>query len=56
MSLDRGGPSLAETALSVLGEPVASDNGRGGHRLRDGRLPIRSVRAPAPAAPSGAGA
>lgn len=41
--LDLGGASLAESALSILAELVAVDNGRGGRRLRDGHLPIRAV-------------
>ncbi|MFF0451385.1 XdhC family protein [Streptomyces sp. NPDC004609] len=45
--LDLGGASLAESALSILGELVAVDNGRGGRRLRDGNLPIRAARATA---------
>ncbi|MFF0223991.1 XdhC family protein [Streptomyces sp. NPDC004629] len=40
--LDLGGVSPAETALSVLAELVAVENGRGGHRLRDGDLPIHT--------------
>jgi xanthine dehydrogenase accessory factor len=45
--LDLGGASLAESALSILSELVAVDNGRGGRRLRDGSLPVRAVRAAA---------
>ncbi|MFI6284565.1 XdhC family protein [Streptomyces sp. NPDC051018] len=41
--LDLGGASLAESALSILAELVAVDNGRGGRRLRDGDLPIRAT-------------
>jgi hypothetical protein len=40
---DLGGTSLAETAASILAELIAVDNGRGGHRLRDGELPIRAT-------------
>ncbi|MFJ9680337.1 XdhC family protein [Streptomyces sp. NPDC101194] len=45
--LDLGGASLAESALSILGELVAVENGRGGRRLRDGSLPVRATRAAA---------
>ncbi|MFJ8787831.1 XdhC family protein [Streptomyces sp. NPDC102462] len=41
--LDLGGVSPAETALSVLAELVAVENGRGGNRLRDGALPIHAT-------------
>ncbi|MGW4033169.1 XdhC family protein [Streptomyces sp. NPDC004838] len=47
--LDLGGPSLAESALSILAELVAVENGRGGRRLRDGDLPIRATTATAAA-------
>ncbi|MET8452152.1 XdhC family protein [Streptomyces sp. NPDC005209] len=47
--LDLGGASLAESALSILAELVAVDNGRTGRRLRDGNLPIRAAAATAPA-------
>ncbi len=45
--LDLGGASLAESALSILAELVAVDNGRCGRRLRDGGLPIRATTAAA---------
>ncbi|MFD8968956.1 XdhC family protein [Streptomyces sp. NPDC059568] len=45
--LDLGGASLAESALSVLAELVAVNNGRSGRRLRDGHLPIRATTATA---------
>ncbi|WP_198359038.1 MULTISPECIES: XdhC family protein [Streptomyces] len=45
--LDLGGASLAESALSILAELVAVDNGRGGRRLRDGNLPIQATTATA---------
>ncbi|MGW1089874.1 XdhC family protein [Streptomyces sp. NPDC002596] len=45
--LDLGGASLAESALSILAELVAVDNGRGGRRLRNGDLPIRATTAAA---------
>ncbi|MCA2219069.1 XdhC family protein [Jidongwangia harbinensis] len=41
--LDLGGESPAETALSILAELVAVQNRRPGHRLRDGRRPIRAT-------------
>ncbi|WP_438306692.1 XdhC family protein (plasmid) [Streptomyces sp. HUAS TT11] len=41
--LDLGGTSLAESALSILAEIVAVNNGRSGRRLRDGHLPIRAA-------------
>ncbi|MDQ0786708.1 XdhC family protein [Streptomyces sp. B3I8] len=41
--LDLGGASLAESALSILAELVAVDNGREGRRLRDGDLPVRAT-------------
>ncbi|MFI1400389.1 XdhC family protein [Streptomyces sp. NPDC020681] len=55
--LDLGGASLAESALSVLAELVAVDNGRSGRRLRAGNLPIRAatVAANAARAESGVG-
>ncbi|MYZ38580.1 XdhC/CoxI family protein, partial [Streptomyces sp. SID4917] len=42
-----GGTSLAESALSILAELVAVNNGRNGRRLRDGHLPIRATTATA---------
>jgi xanthine dehydrogenase accessory factor len=42
--LDLGGASLSDTALSILAEMVAAENGRGGGPLRDGDLSIRAVR------------
>ncbi|MFI1586100.1 XdhC family protein [Embleya sp. NPDC020630] len=41
--LDLGGGDLADTALAILAELVAVENGRGGQRLREGELPIRVV-------------
>jgi xanthine dehydrogenase accessory factor len=43
--LDLGGATLAETALSILAELVAVQNGRTGHQLRDGHHPIRAAAA-----------
>jgi xanthine dehydrogenase accessory factor len=40
--LDLGGASLDETALSILAEIVAVENGRDGRRLPDDHRPIRS--------------
>ncbi|MEV0488810.1 XdhC family protein [Streptomyces atratus] len=45
--LDLGGISPAETALSILAELVAVENGRSGRRLRDGDLPIHVSTTPA---------
>ncbi len=41
--LDLGAASIADTALSILAGVVAAGNGRSGHPLRDGDLPIRAV-------------
>jgi xanthine dehydrogenase accessory factor len=41
--LDLGGSSLAETALSILAELVAIENGRSGRRLCGGDRPIRAM-------------
>ena len=41
--LDLGGASLDETALSILAEIVAVENGRDGRRLRDDHRPIRAA-------------
>lgn len=40
--LDLGGVTIADTALSIIAELVAVENGRPGHRLRHGDLPIRA--------------
>lgn len=40
--LDLGAASLADTALSIMAEVIAAENGRSGGRLRDGDLPIRA--------------
>ncbi|MFE3261902.1 XdhC family protein [Nocardia sp. NPDC059091] len=40
VGLDLGGSTVAETALSILGELVASGNGRSGGPLRTGTRPI----------------
>jgi xanthine dehydrogenase accessory factor len=40
--LDLGGGSIAETAVSILAELVAVENGRTGGRLRDAGAPIRA--------------
>jgi xanthine dehydrogenase accessory factor len=42
--LDLGGSSLADTALSILAEIIATSNERGGRSLREGHLPIRAAR------------
>ncbi|MEV6862068.1 XdhC family protein [Streptosporangium subroseum] len=47
VGLDLGGSSLGETALSILAEMIAAENGRSGRRLRDGDLPIRAAEVPA---------
>lgn len=44
--LDLGGVSPAETALSILAELIALENGRSGRRLRDGDLPIHAGTTP----------
>ncbi|MGW4533059.1 XdhC family protein [Nocardia sp. NPDC004340] len=42
VGLDLGGITLAETALSILGELVATGNGRSGGSLRHGHRPIHT--------------
>lgn len=41
--LDLGGAALAETALSILAEVVAVENGRTGQPLRGGHRPVRTA-------------
>ncbi|TYK44110.1 XdhC family protein [Actinomadura decatromicini] len=43
VGLDLGGVTSTETALSILAELVAVDNGRQGGRLRRGRQPIHAL-------------
>lgn len=47
--LDLGGSSLAETAVSILAEVIAVENGRAGGHLRDGAASIRAEPEPEPA-------